>query len=1684
MSTHVHSGGAAAERGFNFQHCVAAWVAVHILAEKSASPPWDLPEDATLEWLRCETDHPVDDLLVGTSHHGLVFAQVKRNLNLSLSAGSDLASALDQFVRQFIACKSGSCDRLLDPQRDRLLLITSSESSKPIRTHLPNVLRRLQRLTPEQTLNDAAKNQPERHVLDVVREHVLRLWQNHLGGKPSDQELQELLSLIHIQVLDIGKGQTGEREAKGLLRSAVLRNPNQADQAWAKLVELCARLAAERSGATRKDLQRELLETDLDLRATRSYKNDIKRLRVHSEMTLSTLAHHAKIRLGSATIKIPRACTDALKQAAMTQSILVVGEPGAGKSVALHDFVASLHEDQKDFVFLAVDHLAARSLGELREELGLEHEFHEVIENWPGLEPAFLVIDALDAARGSQSERMIRDLIQEIIKKDSRWRVVASVRKFDLRYGVEFQYLFAGDPPTGFVDPEFQRVRHLNVPKLSDGELDQIGQQSSELQSLIERASDELRELLRVPFNVRILAELLDAGLKTEDLTPIKTQIELLDRYWLHRVVRSDGKGDVREALLREVCENMVAQRILRVDRSAISRPDTGALLDDLLSTQVLVEWQASPEGRPNRDILAFSHHVLFDYAVARLLFRGDGTKLIRRLEEDPELVIVVRPSLVLHFYHVWSASSDRRQFWELVFRVIASPRIPEVGKLIGPAVAAELAKTMTDLEPLCEALEEDDRATQDAAEQAFRHLAGALVAGTPEGAPLVGQQAGPWCELLERVSHNLRTNTAYTIKILLIKICDNPKDFTPAQLEAAGMATRQLLEFAWSQPTRDKWLVVFALQCACRTFESNPSESESLIRRAIEPSHLSRYGFEELPWLAREVTRLIPFVPILVKDIYCAAFRHQERSEESTSMGSSRILPLLSNRHQDYEMALYELAEAFPVFLKSAPEEATRTLIQVVEAYVVQRHSPESGQWHEEVFDFDGREAHLRTDYSGIWDEGKTYRHDNPIKMLDAFQQFVEDLATKKEDRSQWRRLLEIIVSENRLAVLWRRLLFIGARFPETIGRDILPLAWAQPILTGIDTTVRAGEYLKAIFPTLEPALRQRIERTILDIPNAIEADRREAAERCRNRLLGCLSPEAIVTDEARQRLEELRTQNAVPPNEPLVRLEGVRWAPYGEEEYLRDQGVPVDAEPNRKVLELVRPVKKFADKHLNSTPTIEEARSILPELHALYEVLKRREGSLRKGWIKKFFRKLHKVVPLLKHAEEKGVDLKLRDYAWGILAAACSRIAQVDGLSCNQEPGKFVKAVLLKASRHPKPVHNPQYDAQFDEHPLWGSPAPRIEAAKGLITLARHPDCATPDVLTAIEELSTDPVPAVRYQIAAYLNALYHTALELMWRIAERIAQQEQRRGVLQGLLTGPLGHLAGSDSDRVAELMKTIWDRITEGVGADRVREFCVGIFTDLYIWRNHAASRDVVHEIVSNPASYPSEASYVLGRLRKPLTHGPTDRSNPEADAARKRALDLLYLLLRSTQHSLREIEKRHASKPFEDWTKSDQKTFKSLLRLIDRIATEVYFASGAFDARRHRQKREEREVGPQSKRFYQEAGKILDKLADVALPSVAHHLLEILEYFIPLDPRGVFLRIHRVVSAGQQAGYQYESMAADLIVWLVERYLAEHRTLLQEDKDCRKALIEVLDVFVSAGWPSARRLAYRLDEIFR
>ena len=1467
-------------------------------------------------------------------------------------------------------------------------------------------------------------------MLRVLQTCIERSWQASMHVTPSEEQIREVLSFVHTEMLHIDAGGPAEREALDVLRQTVLRDPTQAQSAWMMLVQTCGEFAMRRSSIDRAYLQNLLLGSHIALQAQRSYREDIERLRAYSQMTIRLLGQEAKLRTGTSEVTIRRRSTDILRKGAQQTSFLVVGVPGSGKSCALYNLAQDLQDEGRDVVFLAVDR-HAESLGALRHDLNLSHDVPDILAHWPGLEPVFLILDALDAGKSDRAAQTLRDLMALAMNTDSRWRVVASIRKFDLRYDLDLRSLFAGSPlSSDFQDPEFSRLRHIEIPALSENELNQVLQRDSALATVLVQADRPLQEILRIPFNLRIMTELLREGVPTRELTPVRTQVELLDRYWRYRVIGRDNRSGRREQILQRVAEGMVRTRTLQLAKRHLGEEFAfSSAIRALLESHVLVEWLPPSHSTVDDSILAFSHHVLFDYAATRLILRGDPEHVARLLENDPDLVLALRPSLAYHFQYLWSRDGERNAFWQATLYMIRREHIPAIGKLIGPIIAAESATHVTDLEPLFSALSYEDVEIRSSAETALEHLIGALAAGRP-GLQLVGSEAGPWAALLERLSRSKQRAVVHRTRTLLSLLDEQPDALTMEQLRLIGSAARSLLETAWAIQPHDQWLINHAIEGVCRTYSSDREASEALLRRCLELEHVAEFGYLELPWLTREGERLLTIAPQFVEDMYGTVFAYEEMREERTNLGNSRILALASTPRQEYQMARYQLAELYPAFLRQAPLHAVRTLLRLVDRRLSSRYDHAQA----ERFDFDGIEAHIIADLSAVWDAGDTYRQDELLKMIDAFDAFFPAFSMRSERDEERRELLYLLVTQNRYAVLWRHLLLSGSQAPATLGREIHSLAWTLPILSGIDTTTAAGTFLQAVFRELSPEDREKVEQAICSIPTTLNDEAREAAEHMRDRLLGCLAYDAIVTEEASRHIQRLEERGGPPPNVPLIQS-FVSW-----------EARPV--EPEDEYQGMRQQLRAFTSKHMQAPPTAQEVEEVFPLLHAPQEQL----------------------------AADEQIKATPRYLTiWGELVEACERITGWEGFSCSGEIGLYVSSLFLQAAVHPEPAPNDTIDAQFDSSPAWGKPAPRIDAAAGLTRLAGYEHCATPDVLAAVERLSLDAVPAVRFQVAREVLSLARLAPDRMWMMIERWIREEKSNGVLQGLFIGEvLLRLGWQHPDRVALLTKAILDRVNDGDGAGVVREGCISVFTALYLRHDQPLAREILFALTEHPDLFFDESRYLLLHLQGAIDLGiATATLSPLQVAVRQRAWDIIERLLQSLRLIL-----LAPVVPEQDVQRDEvQKRAQNALRLVDTLALDVCAASGAIGDQQNRPLEEH-------KRFLNVLGWLLDALAEFGHPSVAHDLVKTLEVLIPADPAGVFLRIGKVVRTSRAGGYQYESLAVDLIVHIVERYLAEFRGVLRENEQCRTTLIELLDSFVEVGWPHARKLTYRLEEIFR
>ena len=1630
-------GGSAAGGGFDYQNRVAAWLAVRILAESAVATQWSLTDpDTTLEFIRCETEQPVDDILAGTSKGGLLFFQVKRSVDLSKKSDSSFASAISQFVSQYLVSRSHygrtkrSWDRPLDPTLDRLILATSGQSSAKVRVTLKTVLDRGRNLHKEHRVDAAASSQEETEVLNVFIEHIKTGWREHTSEAPSEEDLKKCLCLIYVQTLDLEDGNADRNEAGNILRTAVLSDTTQESGAWSRLIAVSAELASKRTGLDRKGLQEQLIAAGILPRAAHGYALDIDKLKKYSDETYVSLADLAKIRCADSEIKINRESSKDLASAAKAHSLLVVGEPGAGKSGALHDLYKALEQVGLDAVFLAADRLEATTLGALRNDLGLDHDLPDVLANWPGNQPGVLIIDALDAARADKSAKVLREVIQCVKAADNRWNVVASIRKFDLRYSPSLRQLFGGVPrtlSTEFVDAEFTNIWHINIPQLSPDEFHQISDQSTDLSRMLESAPPDLKLLLRIPFNVRLVAELIGGGIPATELTLIDTQHGLLTRYWGWRVIGEDYRGDAREGILRDICSNMVTERHLRVERAAITTADPTAL-NDLLSAHVISEWQPECSPTPDRSLIVFAHHVLFDFAVARLLLAGEVNKTVALFADDPDLCIVVRPSLVFHFRTLWSIDPSR--FWELLFAFSANPAIPEFGRLIGPSVCVDVARTFDDIEPLIKQIERE----KDTAGSTLSYTVGALLNTSQD--VLIDARADPWTELLDILARLALTNRiAAEMCRLTLALLDQER--TEPQIAALGRVSRALFDFAWKSSPYQQWLILQSLRSVGRTYATDPPASAELLRRVLARERLKEYGSIEMPALAREAQAILECDPDFVSEIYKEAFDYSEESQEAVPLGSSQILPLTSNRKQDYEMARYRLAEVFPAVLAASPFVATSICIAAVTSHI--RNDRDANSLNEELtFEFDSKDVSVKQDHTRVWDHLNL--GDDATKILDLWIEHVKGLCEARDEYTLLQ-TLRIVAEENSLTIFWRRLLKLAREFPEPLGRLLLPVASTGAVLTTEETTVEAAELLSVMFGKLDSSEREKVEMSIL----SIDRDHRRGV------VLGCMPEEHLVTDAAKALLAKLKAEGDIPANAPAVQIGSAEARPYGEEEYLAEQGVPIGEAPNKRIRELETPVQAFCTTYLNDEPPKDAVKNILPQIRSLYDAIST--------------------------ADADGVHPMQRDRAAGVLFTSANRAAECAGLDCGNEEGGSIRQLLLEGSVHELPKADPEYDAQFDKQPSWGAHLPRIEAARGLTILVARKGCFDAEILERIRALSRDPVPAVRNQVAVYTASLYRQASDEMWALLEHFAREEKSAGVVRGL-GWSLSRLSGPHGDRVAELAATIFNRMTDGEGADSVKNMCINLVTGLYVWQNQAAARNVLTTVTADPVSYAGEIQNLLHSLRGGLTAERQDGS--DASDIRKRTVGVFLEVIAAARSVSDPLLGKTEEGPHKQLTELEKSSLRHALQVLDRAGSQIFFASGAMNRGEAPDPLDEE----QRRQLYQDAKPIIERLADVGTASLSHYLLEALETFISVDPPGVFLLSHQVLKSGKKGAYEYDSLAIGTFVKFVERFLAEYRFVFQENPPCRTALIEVLDIFVQAGWSEAQKLTYRLEEIFR
>jgi hypothetical protein len=1624
----ARGGGHATAGGISFQTSVGAVFAVQLLTERTVDDRLRLGA-ARVRSIRFETEAPLDDILVETDASGWIFAQIKTALSLSESLDSEFGKTVEQIVRQWRTCVAGAAehgwDRNLVPGRDQMLIAVGPNASGTITGDLAAALASLQ------APSAAALPQAQQQALDKLRALFAAAWQKIVGAAPSAEDVNSALRFLIVVQFDLDGS---DRVAAIETLAHVMEDANTATGAFAAIERACQSLMATRRGTDATDLRRNLARSGLRLRSAPTYQPDVERLRAYSARIQSHLSQYEETKVGDVQIKIERDCTIAAVDAARTASLVLVGEPGAGKSAVVSAAAEQLRSEGKEVIELAVDRLLVESLDGLRVALGLEYGLYAVLENWPGAEPAFLFIDALDATRGGISEAVFRGMIADVLDMPGgRWRVVASIRTFDLRLGEQFKTLFAGAPPSNqYIDPAFPKVRHIHVPRWSNEELAEVLEKAPAIATAIERAGDRLRDLARVPFNTRLLADLISGGLSADAFGDVSLQVQLLALYWQHRVEQYGSGADL---CLRTAVAQMVANRSLQANRLDVAQSDATAF-DNLRRSSVLITISGDR-------YVSFRHHILFDYAASRLFIDpSDVVATGDLLRRDRGLGLMLAPALSYALQDLWVTGQDgRAQFWRAVVQFAGDSASDPIARSVAARTACELPATPNDMRGLV-ALFAGPPAQHPLAFRAFAHIVGALTVRIEDGP---GTQLTPWSYLASAASAHV-TELAWPLRTLLFLLVERIN--TSEQYGLLGRAARRLLDYALGQPDQSSQLASAAIGFVADTFVSDPAASRQSLERLLTPDRLRDHAHEDMPWLARKVQKIGESDPAFVPEIYKAIFSHGVTGEGATSIGGgSQILPLRSNRRQDYEMAKWTLKGAFPRFLQEHLIEAVQALIGALEGYA-SIQQPLSASAQEVTVHVGERQGKVIDDQSHIWAWNPDDAHsDNAVSLVQAFSARLKDAP---DDEAVL--IANQTITDNRLALLWSRMFRAGTARPQPLGSLLWAFAIQRPFLVSFDTRKDAIDLIAARYAVEAEPAREAFEREVLavEFPRANEPER--ARRNFRLQIFGTIGSEHLVTPEAQEVLRNAPPVSREASNRRPFEISTMGGGGSDAHWWLREEGVDLESPPNAQVL----------------TET-EEVNAQL-ELNVL--------GPIN-GDVADAASSLHKLWQSTQEAVDAGAAPKVVGYAKDIVARGCAKLANTtDALRARPDLLNAVCKLIEPLLVDPMPQMTDEAEAK-DESSLISTRGVRVDAAEAAMSLCKV-DAATAGRLKShLDALARDPHPAVRLAVASRLAMLWNTARDQMWELADVFGNSEPNRRVLSffaAFLTQVLHFAAAQVEALTFAILPRVHGR-TERAGEELI-EAIGSILAILWVTHERGRAHATLQEWLKDPAGHEPELGHALHSIRDGLVVGYGTGESKDA-AIRSRCQELAARVVDATAIGL---ERYFALAPAAR-TDANSQSATMLAKLLDETGDQFYFASGAFKDNQGDEAAPLRDDALKAE-FLNDNCATFHRIGDIGTPHTIFHLIEMLGYLVPADPARVFdLTAHALLTAGRQQGFQFETLGADRFVEVIGLFLADHREIFN-DSGRRDQLVACLEAFVDAGWPAARRLLYRLPELLQ
>lgn len=1332
---------------------------------------------------------------------------------------------------------------------------------------------------------------------------------------------------------------------------------------------------------------------------------------------------------------------ESLEHLAEGGHLLVVGEPGAGKSWLLKEFVCRLRDRGDGVIFLRAEDHAVASLGDLYKSIGVA-DFVAALRGYSG-QRKFLVIDSLDSLRAEVSQRAFRDLIRIVQTEVPAFTIVVSIRTFDMQRSPELQQLFPQNDAASFSAQGYS-ARHLTVDVFSELEIDEAIAQDERLRPVLNVASEDAKTLLRNPFNLWLVIHLMDVGAPVNWLSTIQSEVQLLDQYWLHRIDHRDD-GVSRNALLKIVTQRMVDSRMISVAlRDFAPSEISDGSLTNLLRDEILIK---SESGR-----ISYAHNILFDFAISKLLI--DELNVMTFVLSSPARGIFYRPSISYLMARFWFR--DRALFWKTVERFFERrATTPGVVAITAAKAMCDLAQTIADLASLFELSSETRIRVIVFLLRAIQALDG-----------LNGEKRYVWIAfLVESLSYVDKQFLNEAIALIEVALRGTA---SATEVQLLTLVAVKYLRWIWSKAETEadisdaRSLADFAaarlIPIVAKNYSATPAVAKAILTEVLGRFKNPRSSANEAFRVASNLDSVIENDPELASDIYITILGHDESSDEETRLGGA-VLPLLSRRSQDFSLSYYVLGVTFTKLAVRDAVIAARTAARAVTAEVKRREGDAVNTlraygW---TFQFLGKQMTLNSDRSEIWDH---HHKDYPaIQLVDQLLYHIKShLESGDLSRDDARHILCELGQANEFAVTWKRILTYASHTPEflTIIPDLLRV---PELLVAPETTEGASAAIRKAY---EKDLFGRedfigIQKAILAIPELpLAAIFREPLD-VRDSLLACIPLERREIDVVAA-LGRRKADSGTHAPTGVVQVGPGYSGPDEEDGWLKRQGVETERPDNQALLTATRILKSFESRFASQAemPSKEDADSINEMLWNTYQLVQ----------------------------QSPTADERVVTDALTATAAVAKNILRNREFTEEDDVIAKCKAILAVAAAYPLPLPREDADSNFDR-PAW-SPTPKIEAAQGVMNYLGN--WGTDEQMKSLAvTLSADGSPAVRLQIAISLTCLYENNRDSFWNIANGRLRVENAVGVLASLahsVTHP--YIAKRERKAVIDWQTELLGRKLPSGRIEEVLKTVAHSLTDLYVFFGDADSSEALKIFERTPAEYTKELAQIVVSATFYLSDG-IGGDNDAKSEIRVRAREIWARALRCADAVISEYFNTPTPDSADEFEREQQR-LKGALTIIDSAVFQLYLL---FRVNEHLVRENLPPLNdPQRQKLFKDLDPIWELLLGPIGPQhkgllpaqTTHHLVELFRTTVPYDPPRV-LQLTANLFKGFNMGYQSDQMAITEVVRFAEIILADHKDILKEPTHAAN-LAFILDQFVEFGWPQATRLLMKLDNAVR